>query len=261
MFAADTRLPMLIINADDWGGWRSATDAALDCANDRLINSVSAMVFMDDSVRGSQLAPSTVRVGLHLNLDRMFTGKAPSDLCKRQETVAHFLSKHKYRQLIYNPALRDAFAWTVQAQVNEFVRLYHRAPAHFDSHHHMHLCANMLIDPVIAAGARVRPSFSFSSREKSFPNRLYRRLIDRRLARRYLLSDYFFSLSHCLASQQMQRVFQLAGTKTVELMTHPEDSLEYAYLTSGDYKQRLVPILRHDSETISLRTPEQSLFS
>ena len=64
---------MLIVNADDWGGWKSATDAALACYKAGRINSVSAMVFMEDSERAAELAQADgLDVGLHLNFTTPF---------------------------------------------------------------------------------------------------------------------------------------------------------------------------------------------
>src|SRR5579863_5715924 len=72
--AADNRgdLPctgLLIINADDWGVNREATDRTLDCVLRKTVSSASAMVFMEDSERAAQLAlEAGVDTGLHLNL-------------------------------------------------------------------------------------------------------------------------------------------------------------------------------------------------
>ena len=66
-----------------------------------------------------------------------------------------------------------------------------------------------------------------------------RALVDRRLARRHVLTDYFFSLKQCLEQHRTPRVFDLAKTATVELMTHPIQPLEYEYLTGGAYASAL----------------------
>ena len=49
---------MLIINADDWGRDRTATDTALGCHKNGRISSVTGMVFMADSQRAAELANS-----------------------------------------------------------------------------------------------------------------------------------------------------------------------------------------------------------
>jgi chitin disaccharide deacetylase len=65
---------MLIVNADDLGRHRGATDSALLCCAKKCVSSVSAMVFMEDSERAAELAlDSGIGVGLHLNLSERFS--------------------------------------------------------------------------------------------------------------------------------------------------------------------------------------------
>ena len=229
---------MLTINADDWGGWSGATDAALACHANKRITSVTAMVFMEDSERAAELAKeNNIDVGLHLNLDFMFTGKVSAKLAENHERVARFLARSKYSPLLYNPLLRKHFLYTYSAQVSEFERLYGKSPSHLDGHHHQHLCANMLVDGIIPKGQKVRRNFSFWPGEKSLCNRFYRRLVDGWLGRRHVLMDFFFSLEQCLEAKRLGRVADLARTAKVELMTHPEKPEEYAFLMSDDYFQ------------------------
>jgi hypothetical protein len=93
----------------------------------------------------------------------------------------------------------------------------------------------MLIDGIIPARERVRRSFSFWPGEKGIFNRGYRRLVDLALARRYRMTDFFFGLQQCLEADRMTRVFELARSATVELMTHPQKAVEYDYLMSDRY--------------------------
>src|SRR5262245_16409162 len=225
---------MLIVNADDLGRSHSETDAALSCYAMGRITSASAMVFMADSERAADLAKSTdLDIGLHLNLDESFTSpRAPMELRNQHESVARFLTRGKYALLLYNPFLREKFRSVYKAQEDEFIRLYGKRPSRIDGHRHMHLCTNMLIDTVIPAGHKVRRSFSFSRGEKGPLNRTYRGLVDRWLQERYLLTDYFFSLGQCLQTKRLDRVIELSRTTNVELMTHPQDAGEWAYLNS-----------------------------
>jgi predicted glycoside hydrolase/deacetylase ChbG (UPF0249 family) len=63
----------LIINADDWGRSRETTDRTLECWERGSISSVSAMVFMEDSVRAAALARERgIDTGLHLNFTTPF---------------------------------------------------------------------------------------------------------------------------------------------------------------------------------------------
>jgi predicted glycoside hydrolase/deacetylase ChbG (UPF0249 family) len=228
---------MLIVNADDYGGWKSATDAALACFAARRILSATAMVFMEDSERAANLAADTsLDIGLHINFNQPFTGRhCPPAVTTAHHRVCGFLRCNKYAQLVYHPSLRTAFRTVFQAQLAEFERLYGRAPSHFDGHQHMHLCANSLLGGVLPAGCRVRRSFSFWPGEKSFWNRAYRRWVDARLARRHVVTDYFFSLARCLDGSRLAQVAELARTTRVELMTHPEKRAEQACLLSESF--------------------------
>ena len=80
------------------------------------------------------------------------------------------------------------------AQVDEFAKRFGGPPCRYDGHHHMHLCANVLFGKLIPGGSIVRRNFSFRPSEKGSINRLYRQLIDRGLAKKYRITDYFFSL-------------------------------------------------------------------
>jgi predicted glycoside hydrolase/deacetylase ChbG (UPF0249 family) len=232
---------MMIVNADDVGRSDSETDAALSCYEMGRITSGSAMVFMADSERAAGLAKRTgLDMGLHLNLDESFTSPCtPLELRKQHESIARFLRRGKHALLLYNPFLRDEFRAVYHAQEEEFIRLYGKPPSHIDGHRHMHLCTNMLIDTVIPAGHRVRRSFTFSRGEKGRLNRAYRGLVDRWLQRRYLLTDYFFSFGQCLQTKKLDSVIELSKFAKVELMTHPQDVREWAFLNSDDYLEML----------------------
>jgi predicted glycoside hydrolase/deacetylase ChbG (UPF0249 family) len=227
---------MLIINADDWGRSRAETEASLRCFEDGRITSVSAMVFMEDSERAAGLAKAKkVDVGLHLNFSERFTG---NHYCATLEDyhwrTVRFLTGTKYSQLVYNPFLVRAFAYSCEAQVEEFGRLFGKSPSHIDGHHHMHLCANLLFSDLIPAGTTMRRNFSFSPGEKSVLNRAYRRLVDGWLARKYWLPDYFFDLTQSIREEKLERVAALAKSSNVELMTHPILPLEMNFLMSKE---------------------------
>jgi len=232
---------MLIINADDWGGWHSATDAALQCVQSGRITSVSAMVFMDDSERAARLASGdSLSIGLHVNFNQPFTAwRGSSAVLAAHDRIRRFLRRSRLAQLMYHPGLRTAFRDVFLVQLDEFRRLYGREPSHVDGHQHMHLCMNMLLDNLIPYGQRVRRSFFFWPGEKSWSNRTYRRWVDRRLRQRYVVADYFFALSQCLTESRMARVLDLARTATVELMAHPEVSVEHRFLLGCEFERAL----------------------
>lgn len=136
---------MLIINADDLGRSEAETDAALTCFHAGRITSASLMVFMRDSERAARLAQvAKLDVGLHLNFTEPFSATGCSSrLVAAQTSLARFLRRNRYAQLVYNPALRKQFAESYDAQTIEFARLFGGAPpSHVDGHHHMHLCGH-----------------------------------------------------------------------------------------------------------------------
>ncbi len=229
---------MLIINADDWGRSVAETDAALRCYWGERITSVSAMVFMADSERAAELASANgLEVGLHLNFSEPFTdGRCSGRLRDCHNRIVGFLTRNKYSQLLYNPFLRREFAYSYSAQAEEFARLFKKSPSHIDGHHHMHLCVNLLFSDMIPPGTKLRRNFSFWPGEKSLSNRTYRRLVDRWLARRYRLADYFFDLTQCREGKKLHRVAALAKSSNVEIMTHPIANGEEEYLMSDDFQ-------------------------
>jgi predicted glycoside hydrolase/deacetylase ChbG (UPF0249 family) len=228
---------MLIINSDDWGRSVAETDAALGCYKKNRITSASAMVFMVDSKRAADLAQENkLDVGLHLNFTEKFTGNTVSaKLGDCQDHLIRFLKGNKYSQLLFNPFLREHFSNSFKAQFEEFARLYGKAPSHIDGHHHMHLCANMVVSALIPSGTKIRRNFSFWPGEKSLLNRTYRACVDRQLARKYRLTDYFFDLSQSVNGKKMDRVAALATQANVELMTHPILKSEMEYLAGDEF--------------------------
>jgi predicted glycoside hydrolase/deacetylase ChbG (UPF0249 family) len=244
---------MLIINADDLGRDREATDSALECYRNGRITSASGMVFMEDSRRAADLARKAgIEMGLHLNLTEKFTGDCPLRISKYQDSIRCFLKSSKYTHIVYNPFLRKHFRCVFEAQLQEFSRLYGRAPSHIDGHQHMHLSTNILADAIIPAGQKVRRNFSSSTRTGNFFKRTYCRSVDRVLSRNYRLTDYFFGLTerHKRQVEQdfVQRIFSLANESKVELMTHPKNPWEWEFLLGEKFAQLLsrVPVGDHN---------------
>jgi len=229
---------MMIVNADDWGRSPSETDAALVCFERGRITSATAMMFMEDSARAASIANDRgIDVGLHVNLTEQFSAPpSTGSLGRHHERIARFLNARKYAFLVYNPLLRNSFRYVYQAQLEEFGRLYGRHPSHIDGHHHQHLCLNMLVDRIIADGEKVRRNFHFWPDEKGWANRAYRHAIDRLLARRCTVADYFFALAHCIAGRRRARVMELARTASVEVMTHPVVPVERSFLLSDEFQ-------------------------
>src|SRR5439155_534589 len=149
---------LLIVNADDWGRDAQTTGCILDCVTQKAVSAVSAMVFMEDSDRAAAVAlEHAIDAGLHLNFTSPFTASAcPAGVVDRQRRIAAYLGRHRLAQLVFNPALVNTFEYVVAAQIDEYRRLYGADPTRLDGHHHMHLCANVLLQGLLPPGTLVR---------------------------------------------------------------------------------------------------------
>lgn len=227
---------MLIINADDWGRNKRATENSLDCFNKKRITSVGAMVFMESCERAAELAlESGVDVGLHLNLTDRFTGITDSSKLQNYlERISAYLKISKFAKIIYNPFLIKQYEYVFRSQWDEFIRLYHKEPSHINGHKHMHLCMNIILSGMIPKGSCIRRNHSFSPGERHVINRLYRFIIDSFLKINYKSTDYFFGISP-ISTDRMKHIASLSLENNVELMVHPEIPGEYEYILSSEY--------------------------
>ena len=226
----------LIINADDWGRDQETTERTIECVRRGAVSSVSAMVFMEDSERAAALAREEgIDAGLHLNFTTPFSGaNCSARLLERQHELAAYLLRHPAARMVFQPWLARSFEYVVAAQRDEFVRLYGAEPERLDGHHHMHLCANVLLGGLLPPGSLVRRHFSYESGEKVLRNRVFRQFTNFVLARRYRVIDYCFSLPPLEPPNRLQRIFSLAGHSAVELETHPIKPEEYRFLAGGE---------------------------
>lgn len=230
------RTGALIVNADDWGRDRETTDRIFDCVARRTVSSVSAMVFMEDSERSASLARERqIDAGLHINFTTRFSSpNAPSRLVERQQEIVAYLLRRRFNQTIFHPWLAGSFEYVMAAQLEEYCRIYGAEPERLDGHHHMHLCANVLLAQLLPPGTVVRRNFSFQAGEKGFVNRVYRRAVDNRLGRRHRIVDYLFGLAPLEPQARLGRILSLARQFVVEVETHPVNADEYNFLTGGD---------------------------
>src|SRR4030067_210846 len=199
---------MLIVNADDLGLNRIATDNIITCFKEGRITSATAMMFMEDSERAATVAQASgIDVGLHINLVERFTAHATSPrLRESQERIIRYLKKSRFAFMIYNPFLRNDFRYVYQTQFDEFLKMFDQAPSHLDGHQHMHLASNMIIDTIVQPGNIIRRNFYFFPKEKSVLNRYYRFAMDWWLSKKYRITDYFFSLSQNMARNRFKRL-------------------------------------------------------
>ncbi len=229
----------VIVNADDWGRDCLTTDRAHDCLRAGTVSSVSAMVFMADSERAAELANErNIDAGLHLNFTMPYSMQTcPPRLKEHQHKIARALTAHRFAATVYRPRLTASFEYVVQAQLEEYERLYGAPPARIDGHDHRHLCANVLCQKLLPHGCIVRRNLTFKCGEKIFLNRLYRRAQDHCLARRHRLADYFYDLHPVEPAARLRKVFALGALFDVEIQTHPIRDEEYRFLMDGEIRQ------------------------
>jgi predicted glycoside hydrolase/deacetylase ChbG (UPF0249 family) len=225
----------LIINADDWGRDRETTDSIFDCAARGALSSVSAMVFMEDSQRAAAKArESGIDAGLHLNLTTPFWAThTPAKLREQQRRLAAYLLGNSLARAIFHPGLTGAFRCVVEAQLEEYSRLYGTSPRRVDGHHHMHLSANVLLQHLLPEGIIVRRHFSFEPGEKRLRHGIFRKFTSLLLDKRLRSTDFFFSLPPLEPPGRLEKIFGLAHDRTVEVETHPVNAKEYEFLTGG----------------------------
>lgn len=227
----------LIVNADDWGRDTETTDRILDCLRCGSLSSTSGMVFMEDSERASRIArENDMDVGLHLNFTTPFSASnVSSQLLHAQQRLTNFLCGSRLAQVLFHPGLTGVFRHVVEAQSEEYRRLYGAAPKRIDGHHHMHLCANVLFGGLLPAGTIVRRNFSFQPGEKSGLNRMYRKFLDRMIKKHHPVTNYFFSIEPMGKVERLRKIIDLADSSLVELETHPVNIEEFRFLTGGEF--------------------------
>jgi predicted glycoside hydrolase/deacetylase ChbG (UPF0249 family) len=229
---------IVIVNADDWGWSSEATNRILDCLRGNAVSSVSAMVFMDGSERAAAIArENNIDAGVHLNFTTPFTGsEVAQKLIEHQAKTARFLRSHRYAPAVFHPLLVNSFDYVVKRQLEEFERMYGSRPHRIDGHHHMHLCANVLLQRLLPEGAIVRRNLSFAPGEKRRVNRWFRRMQDNLLSRRHRMTDYFFDLLPT-EKARMSSICELARRHNVEIETHPARAEEHRFLMAGGLAQ------------------------
>jgi len=243
---------MVIITADDYGKNVQATDGILQCFANQRITSASAMVFMEDSERAAILASqTTLEVGLHLNYTMLFnaTSVSPTIMC-HQKKVVSYLTGNKLAQVIYNPFLADSFNYLFLSQQEEFLRLYGRQPAFYNGHHHMHLCANMLVGKILPEGECVRRTFTFDKSEKNIFNRFYRHLLDSVVNSRFISTDSFFSILPLQNQKRLKDILNRSTFSDVEIEVHPENLDEIEFLLSDQFNQLTVSVHKSNFQQI-----------
>lgn len=229
----------LIVNADDWGLEPAVTDQIALCFKRGAISSTTAMVWMADSERAADIArEGALPVGLHLNLDTRFEGKAvPRGVRDDLERIRHWFGNPRRPALLYNPsrAFQRRVDRCIAAQLEQFRIQYRRDPTHVDGHHHLHLAWNVLFSPALQRGLRVRAT---QWRRPSAPGVvLIRRIRMWMLRHKFVAPDRFYDIReiHPVWGGRGLEVLEEARVCTVEVMVHPGFAGETGVLLSAEW--------------------------
>ncbi|HTD58675.1 MAG TPA: ChbG/HpnK family deacetylase [Solirubrobacteraceae bacterium] len=237
---------LLIVNADDWGGFREGTDAIETCFAAGAISSSTAMVNMADSRRAAEIALDRARpIGLHLNLTQPFDGPdVPPAVRERQRRLCGHFQRLGPRRWILSPDPRvhALVADAIRDQLEQFVELYKREPTHIDSHHHVHVCPDVFLSRALTRGLRVRQTLSPPPSARRDPRTVARELKHRALARRFVTTDRLWvarELSPAGGGVPIVIAVASARAQSVEIMTHPSFEGELWVLRSEAWQRAL----------------------
>ncbi|MDR2728089.1 MAG: ChbG/HpnK family deacetylase [Chitinispirillales bacterium] len=235
---------MLIVNADDWGASISTTSKIEECVKAGAVNTVSAMMYMQDSRRACRIIKNLkIDTALHLNFTAPFDGgNIQKRLLESQLKIVSYLKSKRAAQFIYNPLLQRHFDYVYKAQYNEYCELFGNAPQRIDGHNHMHLCANMLVGRFIPAKTKVRRNIHFVNEKKSVVNRAYRSVVDSFLTRRDSCTDYLLHIRQFMHEDRQGRISslknlaELSKNADIELLAHPHQQADYEFLMSEEFR-------------------------
>jgi len=230
---------LLIINADDFGGNRLATDRIAECFAAGSVTSTSAMVYMSDSERAAEIGRSReLPVGLHLNVTQEFEDPAtPLPVRERQARIARYFAGRRLRRVTFNPVMSARARRCIEDQLERFQQLFGCEPSHIDGHNHAHLSPSVLL--ALPKGMRVRTGLSGGRDDRGA---LLRRSRHALIARRQATTDCFFAidqLGNSPTGEAIEDLLGIADRASVEIMVHPDRDDDYAILMSEAWRRAL----------------------
>jgi chitin disaccharide deacetylase len=242
---------LLIVNADDWGGSESTTEAILRAFDAGCVTSMSGMIYMPDSERAAELARrKRLPVGLHLNLTEPFSAATvPRRVRDRQLRAIEHLSTpeadgrtatKKLRKWAYDPTIRIEVDAAISDQIARFEVLYGHPPTHLNGHNHVDLCPNVFLSRAIPRDIPMRSSLRCYPLQRSSIG--VARAVRQRLRSRLRPStSYLLHIAEleAHADSRIDPRLRLADQAPVEVMGHPDDPDEMTRLMSPEWEQAM----------------------
>jgi predicted glycoside hydrolase/deacetylase ChbG (UPF0249 family) len=217
-------MPLLIVNADDFGHDESATDLTIECFRQGAITSATAMVHMQDSERAADRAREAgLPTGLHINFTEEFTGAAiPDAVRRRQAEACSTMNSHLgIRRWTYDPRIQGLIGSAIKDQLERYETLFGGPPTHVDGHNHVHVCPNVAVVKDIARFKRRNALWSWPNvHTLGARARSLRRIAT---APHALTTRFFFDISRLPTEDPGKLAGELsrARTASVEVMAHP----------------------------------------
>ena len=201
------------------------------------------MVYMADSRRAADLAREGERpTGLHLNFTQPFdAADVPDAVRERQRRLCNYFAHLRLRRWWYSPdpRIHRLVADGLRDQLDQYVKCYEAQPTHLDSHHHVHVCLDVLLCRSLSDRC-VRQTMSPAPLDlrgtSGYARSLLRRAKHRLLARRSITTDFFWrvaDLGDGFDAVPIARAVEIAREYAVEVMVHPSFENELELLCSS----------------------------
>jgi predicted glycoside hydrolase/deacetylase ChbG (UPF0249 family) len=234
---------VLVVNADDWGGYAAGTDAIERCFAAGAITSTTAMVGMADSARAAALARERDRpTGLHLNLTQPFDGPGLSQTVRdRQAACCGYFADLRLRRWTVSPwpVVRRTVRDAVADQLAMYEELFDTPPPHVDGHLHVHVCPD--VARVLPRGMAARQTRTAVPGRRPAPHAAAKATW---MAQRFRTTARFWGIEELLRTGTLEVALDEAHRLPVEIMVHPTFTEDLEFLLSDAWAQRLRDVPR-----------------
>ena len=239
---------LLIVNADDFGLCKAQNYGIIEAFNHGVVRSTTAMMNAPGIEHAAVLSKANpqLSVGMHFVLTLGRPLSLMPNLTREGE-----LGKWIWEMAEAGTLPLDEIARELECQFGRFIELFGKMPTHIDSHHHVHMFAEIF--PIVEAFAK----------EKGVPVRIDRdevrkgeiALCGAKSTDGFDSTFYGDAISEALFLQTLDNATQ-RGDRSVEIMTHPS-FIDNTILESKYCYPRLAELDVLTSETLKSAITER----
>jgi len=232
---------LLIVNADDFGLCKAQNYGIIEAFNHGVVRSTTAMMNAPGIEHAAVLSKASpqLSVGMHFVLTLGRPLSPMPNLTREGELGKWIWDMAEAGTLPLNEIARE-----LECQFGRFIELFGKMPTHIDSHHHVHMFAEIF--PIVEAFAK----------EKGIPVRIDRdevrkeeiALCGAKSTDGFDTTFYGDAISEALFLQTLDNATQ-RGNRSVEIMTHPS-FIDNTILASKYCYPRLAELDVLTSETL-----------